>query len=582
MSTSTYPIVILYDSDIEDAFSFTHSPNYTPASPDYFSASPRKTSSDPSEDLSKYLLASLAILLFHDDPYMKVMQAYNATSNASFIPPRAPIAPPTVLPPSPIETILNLLDEIPFERIEQVEENIEGLVDGRVIIQRDFDSLETELQKARTQTFGLQREQMGHNDEIVLARIRISTLEMIIEDIQVRYRSDMKSLLDKIRFNYPVPSVHQRQRYGFKNSRAENTSEYGQSPHEHPTYLVYDELLYRSRGIMVPVVSDIRQSVITEYHATSTADHSGLQPTLRRLSASIYLSKMKETVTEFIRCCLTCQQIMCPKHKPYGLVQPLPTPNQVWGDLKMDFITQLPSSNGMTTICMIVEILTRVAHFIALSPNYTAVTLGVTFLQNVYFLYGLPNSIVSDRDPLFLSRFWQELFKQLVQRFETRSITEGDDNRYGLHIFSISKRRTGGLEDVDQDKCREGSSMIVWDEATIFKLLDGSNLESALTKNTKGDPENDMLASVKARFEILIFGEVLVKTRGGADGVASGCSATPNLPDEANLYPAPSWCRASGRRTGHQSFEGASNFKSRCIGKERIYTCKSEILMEYS
>nr|GEV84480.1 hypothetical protein [Tanacetum cinerariifolium] len=204
-----------------------------------------------------YLLTSLAISPFYDDPYMKVMQAYNATSNESLIPPQDPIALPTVLPSSLVlplspmfdpqdlflpeeilpsrkqarfrsssstsalpqvfeigesshkthlerhkehnEAILNHLDEPPLERIEKVEEKIEGLGNGRVIIQQDFDSLETELQEARTQISGLQREQMGHDDEIVLTRIMISTLEMIIEDIQVRHRSDMKSLLDKIR-----------------------------------------------------------------------------------------------------------------------------------------------------------------------------------------------------------------------------------------------------------------------------------------------------------------------------------------------------------------------------------------------
>nr|GFA86521.1 reverse transcriptase domain-containing protein [Tanacetum cinerariifolium] len=63
--------------------------------------SPGNTSPNPSKYLSKYLLDSLAILPFHNDPYMKVMQAYNATSNKSPIPlPGAPIAPPTVLPPS--------------------------------------------------------------------------------------------------------------------------------------------------------------------------------------------------------------------------------------------------------------------------------------------------------------------------------------------------------------------------------------------------------------------------------------------------------------------------------------------------
>ncbi|GKB99740.1 hypothetical protein Tco_0985877 [Tanacetum coccineum] len=217
---------------------------------DYSPASPGNTSPNPSDDLSKYLLASLAISPFHDDPYMKVMQAYNATSNESpILLPQAPIAPPTVLPPSSvlplspmfnsrdfflpkeilppkkrarflspsstnfstppqvfeigesshktslerheeqIETILNHLDELPLERFEHMEDKIEGLGNGRVIIQRDFDQLETELQEARTQISEFQREQIRHDDEIVLARVRTSTLEILIEDIQVRHRS---------------------------------------------------------------------------------------------------------------------------------------------------------------------------------------------------------------------------------------------------------------------------------------------------------------------------------------------------------------------------------------------------------
>ncbi|GJQ95784.1 hypothetical protein Tco_0006923 [Tanacetum coccineum] len=115
MSSNTYdyiyPIIVPSDYDVEDAFSFTHSPDYTPASPDYSLASPGNTSPDPSDDLSKYLLASLAISPFYDDPYMKVMQAYNATSNESPIPPlQAPIAPPTVLPPSLVLPLSPMFD----------------------------------------------------------------------------------------------------------------------------------------------------------------------------------------------------------------------------------------------------------------------------------------------------------------------------------------------------------------------------------------------------------------------------------------------------------------------------------------
>ncbi|GJT22132.1 hypothetical protein Tco_0892069 [Tanacetum coccineum] len=79
MSSSTHPIIIPSYFDVEDAFSSTNTLDYTPASPDYFLTSSGNTSLDPLDDLSKYLLASLAISPFHDDLYMKVMQAYNAT-----------------------------------------------------------------------------------------------------------------------------------------------------------------------------------------------------------------------------------------------------------------------------------------------------------------------------------------------------------------------------------------------------------------------------------------------------------------------------------------------------------------------
>ncbi|GJU41711.1 hypothetical protein Tco_1194668 [Tanacetum coccineum] len=189
----------------EDAFSSTITPDYTPASLNYSPALSGNTSSDPSEDLSKDLLASLAISPFYDDPYMKVMQTYNATNNESPIPPpRASIAPPTVLPPSlvfetressyvtrlerheeQIETILNHLDELPLERIEHMEDKIEDLGNGR-------------------------REQIRLDDEIVLARVRIYTLEMAIEDIQVRHQADMKSLLDKIHIEHMIPPTPPR------------------------------------------------------------------------------------------------------------------------------------------------------------------------------------------------------------------------------------------------------------------------------------------------------------------------------------------------------------------------------------
>nr|GEY96135.1 hypothetical protein [Tanacetum cinerariifolium] len=92
MSTSTHPITILSDFDIEDAFSSTNTPDYTLASPNYSPALSGNTFSDPSENLTQNLFTVLAISPFYNDQYMKAMQAYNAE-----LPIQAPIAPPPSL-----------------------------------------------------------------------------------------------------------------------------------------------------------------------------------------------------------------------------------------------------------------------------------------------------------------------------------------------------------------------------------------------------------------------------------------------------------------------------------------------------
>ncbi|GKD50607.1 hypothetical protein Tco_1279583, partial [Tanacetum coccineum] len=156
-------------------------------------------------DLTKYLLASLAISPFHDDPYMKVIQANNTTNNESPIPlPQAPIAPPTVLPPSlalPLSPMFDPQDFFLYEEILPPQKRAHFLSSSSTsapiyVFEIGESSHKMHLERHEEQIKTI----LNHLDELLLERIEhmTYTLEILIEDIQIRHRSDMKSLLDKI------------------------------------------------------------------------------------------------------------------------------------------------------------------------------------------------------------------------------------------------------------------------------------------------------------------------------------------------------------------------------------------------
>nr|GEU97374.1 putative reverse transcriptase domain-containing protein [Tanacetum cinerariifolium] len=157
MYTSTHPIIILSNSDIEDAFSSINTPEYTLASPDYSPASlgnttsNSETASDPSEDPFKDHSAPLAISPFQDDPYIK--EILPPQKRAHFLSPSSidSSAPPQVFETGEnthvthldrheeqIDAILNQLDELPLERIKHMEDKIEGLGITMVLLPSGF------------------------------------------------------------------------------------------------------------------------------------------------------------------------------------------------------------------------------------------------------------------------------------------------------------------------------------------------------------------------------------------------------------------------------------------------------------
>jgi len=113
---------------------------------------------------------------------------------------------------------------------------------------------------------------------------------------------------------------------------------------------------------------------------------------------------------DYICYCDVCQRHKAECTSPAGLLQPLPIPTKVWSDISMDFVDGLPTSMGKSTILVVVDRLSKYAHFIPISHPYITHSVAKEFFDRAFRLHGLLESIIYDCDPTFTSKFWEELF----------------------------------------------------------------------------------------------------------------------------------------------------------------------------
>ena len=112
--------------------------------------------------------------------------------------------------------------------------------------------------------------------------------------------------------------------------------------------------------------------------------------------------------------CLTCQQVKAEHQRPAGLLQPLGIPEWKWEDITMDFVGGLPRIVGFhDSIWVIVDRYTKSAHFLPVRSTYTVDQYAELYVREIVRLHGVPKSIVSDRDPIFISKFSGSLQKAM-------------------------------------------------------------------------------------------------------------------------------------------------------------------------
>lgn len=167
---------------------------------------------------------------------------------------------------------------------------------------------------------------------------------------------------------------------------------------------------YKGR-IWLDTHSEAHKAVLLALHSSGLGGHCGITATYNKVKSLFAWPNMKQDIKDYISSCEVCAQAKPEHYRLPGLLQPLPVPSHAWHTISLYFIEGLPKSKSYDTILVVIDKLTKYAHFICLSHPYTALSIAQAFVANIYKLHGLPAIIISDRDKIFTSHLWQELFK---------------------------------------------------------------------------------------------------------------------------------------------------------------------------
>ncbi|XP_072953304.1 uncharacterized protein [Typha angustifolia] len=184
-----------------------------------------------------------------------------------------------------------------------------------------------------------------------------------------------------------------------------------ENPSSNPEHEERNGLVLEHGRIKVPRNEELRRLLMAHFHDTPIAGHEGVLRTYKRLAQNCTWTGMKTDVKKYVRECQICQRAKSEALKPSGLLQPLPIPERIWEDISMDFIEGLPEVRGQSVVFVVVDRLSKYAHFITLSHPFSAKRVAEIFVREVARLHGMPRTIVSDRDRIFISEFWSEFFR---------------------------------------------------------------------------------------------------------------------------------------------------------------------------
>ncbi|KAK1435339.1 hypothetical protein QVD17_01100 [Tagetes erecta] len=169
--------------------------------------------------------------------------------------------------------------------------------------------------------------------------------------------------------------------------------------------------------VWIPNTCDVKGLLLDESHKSKYSIHPGATKMYYDLRVNYWWPGMKRDIVKYVEKCLTCLQVKAEHQKPYGKIQPLEIPKWKWEHITMDLITKLPkTTKGFDAIWVIVDRLTKSAHFLPIKECYSSESMAEVYIKEVISRHGVPVTIVSDRDTRFTSRFWRKFQDELGTR----------------------------------------------------------------------------------------------------------------------------------------------------------------------
>ncbi|GJU25285.1 putative reverse transcriptase domain-containing protein [Tanacetum coccineum] len=232
-----------------------------------------------------------------------------------------------------------------------------------------------------------------------------------------------------------------------------------------------DETLCLNNRSWLPCNGDLRTLVMHESHKLKYSIHPGSDKMYQDLNQLYWWPNMKANIATYVSKCLSCSKVKAEHQKPFGLLVQPEIQEWKWEKITMDFVTKLPKmTNGYDTIWVIVDRLTRSAHFLPMRENDPIEKLMKLYMKEVVTRHGVPVFIISDRDGRFTSLFWQALHKALGTRLDMSTAYHPETN--GQMEFSYNNNyhtsiKAAPFEALYGRKCR---SPICWAEVRDAQL----------------------------------------------------------------------------------------------------------------